>query len=508
MLERARPCSCLGKIPHEARLVPTRITEPMYLEHFGLSEPPFTITPHTEFFFAGANRGATLEALIYAISHGEGIVKVSGEVGSGKTMLCRVLMERLPANVETVYLAIPSLNRDEMLGAICADLAVPISGGAPSVMLRELQGHLLKLHSEGKRVVALIDEAHAMPLESLEEIRLLSNLETNRSKLLQIALFGQPELDENLALPQMRQLRERITHSFSLSPLTPADVHDYLRFRLHAAGYRGAEVFNPACVKLIAKASKGLSRRVNIIADKSLLAAYTANTDAVTPAHVLAAVRDCDFARPIARGARTSWTSWLVGSAALAAGILLGLSLSLGSRDNKARTDESERPATETVPKMPTRPPSPPEAAKVIQPVEPVADTGAEDAAQPANSVATPPGKVTNSLNNRLAATREWLAKLPQEHLVIQLMLADGNETARIEQYIRDSEQSVGPDRIYAYPLNVNGTAKISVIYGDYSTRDQALKALAALPPAVMVYKPYIRSIQSIRGEAAFTSQS
>jgi hypothetical protein len=263
-------------------------------------------------------------------------------------------------------------------------------------------------------------------------------------------------------------------------------------------------VFNPACIKLIAKASKGLSRRVNIIADKSLLAAYTADTHAVTPAHVLAAVRDCDFARPTARSARMPW---LVGSAALAAGILLGLSVSLSSRDNnKAHVVESARPVAESILKTPNQPPAA-EAANTIRPAEPIAATSG-DAAQPVSSDAKPPGKVANSLNNRLAATRQWLAKLPQEHLVIQLMLADRNETAHIEQYIRDSEQSVGSDRIYVYPLNINGTAKISVVYGDYSTRDQAQEALAGLPPAVMVYKPYIRSIQSIRGEAAFTGQS
>ena len=288
----------------------------MYLDHFGLTEPPFTITPHTEFFFAGANRGATLEALIYAITHGEGIVKVSGEVGSGKTMLCRVLMERLPASVETIYLAIPSLNRDEMLGAICADLGVATESHTAVALIKGLQEHLLRLHAEGKRVVALIDEAHAMPLDSLEEIRLLSNLETNKSKLLQIVLFGQPELDEHLAKPQMRQLRERITHSFRLSPLTLEDVHQYLRHRLAAAGYKGAEVFSPACVKLIAKASAGLSRRINIIADKSLLAAYSRNTHAVSPAHVQAAIEDCDFA---AVETVPSRTPWLVAAALLQA---------------------------------------------------------------------------------------------------------------------------------------------------------------------------------------------
>src|SRR5437588_233330 len=146
----------------------------MYLEHFGLREAPFRITPHTEFFFSGANRGATLEALIYAITAGEGMVKVTGEVGSGKTMLCRVLMERLPENIETIYLAVPSLTRDEMLSAIAVDLGIDPAGANTTRLLRSLQEKLIEVHAGGRSVVALIDEAHAMPLATLEEIRLLS----------------------------------------------------------------------------------------------------------------------------------------------------------------------------------------------------------------------------------------------------------------------------------------------------------------------------------------------
>ncbi|HET9352131.1 MAG TPA: AAA family ATPase, partial [Burkholderiales bacterium] len=134
----------------------------LYLEHFGLSEPPFRITPHTDFFFDGADRGATLEALIYAVLHDEGIVKVSGEVGSGKTMLCRVLMERLPQQVASIYLATPSLARDEILYAIADDLELKLSPERRTVALRELQEHLIALYGTGRRVVILIDEAHAM----------------------------------------------------------------------------------------------------------------------------------------------------------------------------------------------------------------------------------------------------------------------------------------------------------------------------------------------------------
>src|SRR5437762_14300890 len=184
----------------------------LYLEHFGLNEPPFRITPHTDFFFEGAERGPTLEALAYAVLHDEGIVKVSGEVGSGKTMLCRMLMERLPAEVATIYLASPSFARDEILHAIADDLELKLPERR-TVALRELQEHLIKLYGAGRRVVILIDEAHVMREDTLEQVRLLSNLESSRHKLLQIVLFGQPELDATLAKTELRQLRDRITHS-------------------------------------------------------------------------------------------------------------------------------------------------------------------------------------------------------------------------------------------------------------------------------------------------------
>src|SRR5258708_4228451 len=264
----------------------------MYLEHFGLREAPFRITPHTEFFFAGANRGATLEGLLYAITAGEGLVKVTGEVGSGKTMLCRVLIERLPKTVETIYLAVPSLTRDEMLASIASDLGIDTTGASTHKLMRGLQEKLIELHTAGRQAVALIDEAHAMPLGTLEEIRLLSNLETGTQKLLQIVLFGQPELDSHLALPHMRQLKERITHNFTLAPLPPQEISEYLRFRLRQAGYHGPDLFNAEVLRIIAQASEGLTRRINIFADKTLLAAFASGTHTPTADHARAAVND------------------------------------------------------------------------------------------------------------------------------------------------------------------------------------------------------------------------
>ena len=271
----------------------------MYLEHFGLAEAPFRITPHTEFFFSGAKRGATLDALIYAILNNEGIVKVGGEVGSGKTMLCRVLMERLPPHVVVVFLANPSLSRDGILFAIADELDISLPDHTrSSTVIRALQTKLIELHGAGHQVIALIDEAHAMPPETLEEVRLLSNLETNQFKLLQLVLFGQPELDEILARPHMRQLRERITHSFTLEALRRADIAEYLDFRMRKAGYRGPEIFTPVAVKLITAASLGLTRRVNILAEKSLLAAFADETHLITAKQVNAAISDSQYDLP------------------------------------------------------------------------------------------------------------------------------------------------------------------------------------------------------------------
>lgn len=295
----------------------------MYLDHFGLDSAPFNITSQTDFFYDGAARGATLDALLYAVQQGEGIVKVTGEVGSGKTMLCRMLLESLPDNVEIIFLSVPSLKREEIVQALCIELGLDIKGQAAYQLLTALQEKLVDLYADNQRVLVLIDEAHAMPLESLEQIRLLSNLENSDHKLLQIILFGQPELDDHLRLPHMRQLKERITHSFQLNPLEKAEVGPYLAHRLENAGYQGPVLFSDKCIKLMTDASEGLTRRINIIADKSLLAAYADNTLNVTPQHVRAAIRDSDFLLPSQWGKRLA-----VGAATLAAAGAIGFGLS------------------------------------------------------------------------------------------------------------------------------------------------------------------------------------
>ena len=345
----------------------------MYLDHFGLDEQPFRITPHTDFFFDGADRGTTLEGLLYAIQHDEGIVKVSGEVGSGKTMLCRVLMERLPENVETIYLANPSLTRDEILRAIAEDLKIETAGDSARVLMRELQEHLIESHARGRRVVILIDEAHAMPEDSLEQVRLLSNLETSRHKLLQIVLFGQPELDQMLASTSLRQLRDRITHSFQMRPLTQEEVIRYVNFRLRAAGYRGPPLFTRNAIALLTRASSGLTRRINILADKALLSAFALDTHAVDERHVQRAIADSELP-PFASAKRP----FAYVAAALVAGAVLGVLLHWFFADGGAREAPAKAQAV----------PSAPDAAKVA--ASPVRSPAPEAARTPAPKAVAP----------------------------------------------------------------------------------------------------------------------
>ncbi len=268
----------------------------MYYDYFGLNQPPFKITPDTSLFFPGGNRGAILEALIYAVVNGEGIVKVVGEVGTGKTMLSRMLEHDLDDSVEIVYLANPSISPEQIPHAVAFELQLDVETDDNRLkVMNELQHYLVQKHAENKQVVVFVEEAQSMTIQTLEEIRLLSNLETNKHKLLQIVLFGQPELDEMISKPEIRQLKERITYSFNLAPFEVPDIREYINSRLRACGYRGADVFSKSAIKEIGHYSKGLLRRINILSDKAMLAAYADNTMSVLPKHVRAAAADSEF---------------------------------------------------------------------------------------------------------------------------------------------------------------------------------------------------------------------
>jgi len=467
----------------------------LYLDHFGLNEPPFRITPHTDFFFDGADRGATLEALSYAVLHDEGIVKVSGEVGSGKTMLCRMLMERLPQEVSTIYLATPSLARDEILHAIGDDLGIKLSDRR-TVALRELQEHLIKLYGAGRRVVVLIDEAHVMPEDTLEQVRLLSNLESSRHKLLQIVLFGQPELDATLAKPTLRQLRDRVTHGFRMRPLSTPEVAKYLAFRMRAAGYRGPDVFAPRATARIARASEGLTRRINILADKALLAAYSQGSHAVTERHAKAAVADSDFtAEPVRRASRPA----LLVGAGLAAGALLtaGLYWYAGA--------PQPAPPAALPPQAAAKPASaPPPAQPVLDnshevdaalddedQVELLAEMAAEMeaprephlTAQQAKRLAAYSANGQKLLAERLQATRQVLERAPDDAYSIELFVTDNAEPARMERFLQRARDLVPLADLYVIPIGTGAATRLRVVYGTFTSAAEAAEARKRLPP-------------------------
>jgi type II secretory pathway predicted ATPase ExeA len=474
----------------------------LYLEHFGLAEPPFRITPHPDFFFDGADRGATLEGLLYAILHDEGIVKVSGEIGSGKTTLCRVLMERLPDEVETVFLANPSYSRTEILHAIAEELGLPASNDPAAPALRELQAKLIELYGAGRRVVVMIDEAHAMPEDTLEQVRLLSNLESSRHKLLQIVLFGQPELDQALAKPTMRQLKDRITHSFRTRPLAQEEVGKYVSFRMRAAGYKGPEVFTTAAIAAIARASSGLTRRINVLCDKSLLAAFAANTHAVTPRQVRVAVADSDFA-PVA-GSTGRLRPALAAAALVALGAAAGVGVLtwLGS---------SEEPRPATAQPAPAAAPARAEVAKPQPPEPPAAP-----AAAPVPAPQPPPSLLSQDqlrrldgynagrnalLRERLAATRELLLAEPDASYSIELFQAENSDPERTERFLMRAKELVPLAEVYVIPVSQAGARyRLRVTYGVFADRPAAVDAAKRLPPKYQnAFRSEPRSLAELR---------
>ncbi|MBY0439999.1 MAG: AAA family ATPase [Burkholderiales bacterium] len=489
----------------------------MYHDFFGLREAPFRITPNTDFFFGGGNRGAILDALLYAIGQGEGIVKVTGEVGSGKTMLCRMLQARLPADVLGIYLANPSVSPDEILHAIAHELELPLPAGSGRLeAMQRLNAFLLECHAGQRQVVLFVEESQSMPIATLEEIRLLSNLETDRHKLLQIVLFGQPELDALLRKPEIRQLRERITHSFTLAPLSAADIGLYLNFRLRAAGYKGPDVFGPAVVSRIARASAGLTRRVNLLGDKTLLAAFSENTHAVATRHVRAAIRDSEFAQgDAATGAGRAWPAIAAGLAAMLA-ITAGAWLLASSREPPALVigtgadAGTAEPSSSTAPASPAPAPAvsaPPAAAPPIDappvaappvaapPVAAAAAPVAEPEA-PRQPPTTPAGSL---LASRLAATGEWLKSAEPTRVTIQLMGAPSED--QLDRQLRALSRQVTPDLLFVIRTRAGDRPSMTVFYGDFASRAEAVAAMQTLPVALRTFSPHLRTVQGIRTE-------
>ena len=295
----------------------------MYLRHYSLREAPFSITPDSAFFYAHDGAQAALNMLLVALRSGEGFLKIVGEVGCGKTVLCRQLLKTLQGECVTAYIPNPDMGPDDLLMALMQELGIEVSpraGRRPAKrqapsryeLLNTLRDCLLQHAQAGRSVVVCIDEAQAIPLATLESLRLLSNLETEKRKLLQLVLLGQPELDVTLSRPEIRQLLQRITFSEYLGPMAPHGVSAYLAHRLATAALNettDTQVFEPDAVQLLARLSGGVPRLVNILAHKCLMLAYGENLHRVNRQHVQLAAVDTPGVRALAP---VSWLArWL-----------------------------------------------------------------------------------------------------------------------------------------------------------------------------------------------------
>ncbi|MFS1702104.1 DUF2075 domain-containing protein [Aestuariibacter sp. GS-14] len=272
----------------------------MYLYHFGIRELPFTLTPNTSYFFGLPTHNEAMQVLLTALKTGEGFIKVTGEVGTGKTLICRKLLNELPEHFVTAYIPNPLLSPTELRRAVANELGVELSADSDQQeFTQRIQQRLIAIHQSQQSAVLIIDEAQALPVESIEALRLMTNLETESRKLLQVVLFGQPELDEKLALPELRQLRQRITFSYSLSLMDADQVYQYVRHRVSVAGYRGGDLFNRRCCELLFKASGGTPRIVNVLCHKALMLAFGEGKTSVEPEHIALASADTEAARTV-----------------------------------------------------------------------------------------------------------------------------------------------------------------------------------------------------------------
>lgn len=271
----------------------------MYEAHFGLQEAPFALTPNTRYFLRARSHSDALELLLVALREREGFIKITGEVGTGKTLLCRLLLNELDGDTTTAYIPNPALTPETLYEAVAEELGVDVAScGNTHQILKALNTRLIALAMDQRRVVLVIDEAQAMPEPTIEALRLLTNLETESTRLLQVVLFGQPELDTLLQRDSLRQLRQRITFQYRLAPLDRMSVAQYLRHRLARAGYNGGELFAPSALRLITRSSGGIPRLVNILAHKALLAAWGRGDQQVGRWHVMQAIRDTESAQP------------------------------------------------------------------------------------------------------------------------------------------------------------------------------------------------------------------
>jgi len=266
----------------------------VYLEYYGLSEPPFAITPNPRFLFYSAKHREAFNHLLYGIRERKGFVQLTGEVGAGKTTLCRAMLEQLDGRYATALILNPVMSAGELVKAIAVEFGLPVNGLDRLDTLAVINQFLLQQVERGEETVLIIDEAQDLTDELLEQVRLLSNLETNNRKLLQIVLMGQPELRDRLNNPRLRQLRQRITVRYHLQPLSRFEMSQYIQHRLEISGAKGAPYFTQPALWRVFSYSKGIPRLVNAVCDKALLAGFVQQRERIGFGTIGRAVRELE----------------------------------------------------------------------------------------------------------------------------------------------------------------------------------------------------------------------
>ena len=331
----------------------------MYTSFFGLNEKPFAITPDPRYLFLSERHAEALAHLAYGISEAGGFIQLTGEVGTGKTTVLRSLLQQLPPHCDVALILNPRVTDAEFLLCICDELHVqvpPASTGSVKELVDLLTHFLLDAHGRGRRIVLMVDEAQNLSPDVLEQVRLLTNLETATQKLLQIILIGQPELRAVLARPELRQLAQRVTGRYHLEALRRSETVSYLRHRLRVAGAT-RELFTPGAIRELHRLSDGVPRIINVIADRALLGAYTREEHRVNGALVRRAASEV-YGRPVL----APWVNWFAFAGAAAGVALLAVVLwrSLPARDSALAQAEAPPKAAETAPAAAPKPPSPP----------------------------------------------------------------------------------------------------------------------------------------------------